>query len=210
MSSETAASLGCRFSTAFRAVAQQARCNAGEWLAVFGCGGVGLSAIMIAKTLGVSVIAIDIKDDALALAKQYGADVIINTQTADQVVEQIHDLTKGGAHASIDGIGNSKVLMDSILSLRKRGRHVQVGLMTGRDIIARVPIARIIAWELEVYGSHGLPIGGFEELIKLTEKKELDPGRLISKIVSMEEIPDVMAGMSSFADQGIVIVRPRQ
>lgn len=208
MTAETAASLGCRFSTAYRAVAQQARCKPEQWLAVFGCGGVGLSAIMIAKALGVRVIGIDIKDDALQLAKHYGAEIVINSQAAEQLVEQIHDLTGGGAHASIDAIGNSKVLMDSVLSLRKRGRHVQVGLMTGRDIIARVPIARIIAWELELYGSHGLPIGGFQELIRLTETKDLNPSQLISRTVSMEQVPDVLAGMSNFADDGIVVMKP--
>ncbi len=163
---DAAASIGCRFSTAYRSVLQQGRCKSGDWLVVFGCGGVGLSAIMIAKAFNIKTIAVDIRDETLALAKQHGADHVINSKSIDKIPEAIHDLTKGGADVTIDAIGNAKVVMDAMLSLRKRGRHVQVGLMTGRDIITRVPIARMIAWELELLGSHGLHVGGFAELLE--------------------------------------------
>ena len=69
----TAASLGCRFVTSFRAVVDQGKVSAGQWVAVHGCGGVGLSAVMIASALGANVIAVDLHDDKLALAKQVGA-----------------------------------------------------------------------------------------------------------------------------------------
>ena len=61
----TAASLGCRFVTSFRAVSAQAKVSKGQWIAVHGCGGIGLSAIMITKALGANVIAIDISDSKL-------------------------------------------------------------------------------------------------------------------------------------------------
>ena len=76
----TAASLGCRFATSFRAVVDQGKVSAGQWVAVHGCGGVGLSAVMIASSIGANVIAVDISDDALALAQKLGADVVINAK----------------------------------------------------------------------------------------------------------------------------------
>jgi D-arabinose 1-dehydrogenase-like Zn-dependent alcohol dehydrogenase len=206
MSSSAAASLGCRFSTAYRAVIQQARLTSGEWLAVFGCGGVGLSAIMIANAFGIRTIAMDINDRSLELAKLHGAEHILNAKAIDKIPEAIMDLTSGGAHASLDAIGNAKVVMDSIMSLRKRGRHVQVGLMTGRDIITRIPIARVIAWELELLGSHGLPVSGFAELIELTNIGRLNPESLIERTINLDQLPDAIAAMSNFQDHGITMV----
>ena len=75
---DTAASLGCRFATSFRAVVDQGRTSAGQWVAVHGCGGVGLSAVMIANALGANVIGVDIADDKLALARELGAVATIN------------------------------------------------------------------------------------------------------------------------------------
>src|SRR5208283_4615887 len=103
---ETAASLGCRFVTSFRAIVDQGRVSAGQWVAVHGCGGVGLSAIMIASALGANVVAVDIADDKLALARSLGAAATVNAAKVADVVEAVLELTGGGAHVSLDALGH--------------------------------------------------------------------------------------------------------
>ncbi|MFQ5420226.1 MAG: zinc-dependent alcohol dehydrogenase family protein, partial [Anaerolineae bacterium] len=146
----TAASLGCRFITAFRAVVDQGRVSAGQWLAVHGCGGVGLSAIMIAQALGANVVAVDIAEDKLALARELGAATAVNAAAEADVVGKIRELTGGGVHVSLDALGSPATCFNSIANLRKRGRHIQVGLMAGDDRQTAVPLDQVIAHELEI------------------------------------------------------------
>jgi len=127
----TAASLGCRFATAFRAVIDQGKTSAGQWVAVHGCGGVGLSAVMITNAVGANVIAIDINDTKLALAKDLGAVATINGATVANVSQAVIEITKGGAHVSLDALGHPVICFNSIQNLRPRGKHIQVGLMLG-------------------------------------------------------------------------------
>jgi alcohol dehydrogenase len=146
----TAASLGCRFATSFRAVVAQGKVSGGQWVAVHGCGGVGLSAIMIANALGANVIAVDIADDKLNFAKSIGAAETINANDKKDFAEQIKELTKGGVHVSIDALGGPITCFNSISSLRKRGKHIQVGLMTGDHKHPKIPMDKVIAHELEI------------------------------------------------------------
>ena len=127
MEYSTAASLGCRFATSFRAIVDQGRVSADQWVVVHGCGGVGLSAIMIATALGAKVVAVDIAEDNLALAQSLGAVASVNANSVANVAEAVRELTDGGAHVSLDAIGNAEVCFNSIDSLRKRGRHIQIG-----------------------------------------------------------------------------------
>ena len=139
MSNETAAILGCRFVTSYRAIVEQGRIKGGEYIAVHGCGGVGLSAIMIAHALGAQVIAIDINSNTLNLAKELGATATVNAHEVEDVVQAVRDITQGGVHVSIDALGSQVTCYNSIANLRKRGRHVQVGLMTGDDQHPNIP-----------------------------------------------------------------------
>jgi len=94
------ASLGCRFVTSFRAVIDQGKTSAGQWVAIHGCGGVGLSAIMIANAIGANVVAIDISEGALHLADALGAVATVNAAQVANVAEAVIEITKGGAHVS--------------------------------------------------------------------------------------------------------------
>ncbi len=152
----TAASLGCRFATSFRAVVDQGRVSAGQWVCVHGCGGVGLSAIMIASALGANVVAVDISEDKLALARELGATATVNAGMVADVAEAVFDITNGGAHLSLDALGHPETCFNSIQNLRRRGRHVQIGLMLAEHSTPQIPMARVIAHELEVLGSHGM------------------------------------------------------
>lgn len=200
------ASLGCRFATSFRAVVSQGRVRAGEWVAVFGCGGVGLSAIMIAVALGARVIAVDVKPEALDLARSLGAVHALDARAIPDVPGAIHDLAQGGAHVTLDALGRAATARDAILSLRRRGRHVQVGLLLGDEADPRLPMGRVIGWELELYGSHGLQAHAYPELLGLIERGGLDPARLVTKRVALDEVPAILASMTTFGATGIQVM----
>lgn len=206
ISYETAASLGCRFATSFRAVVDQGRLQGGEWLAVHGCGGVGLSAIMIGAALGANVVAIDIAEDKLALAKALGASVTINSRAVADVSEAVRDVTGGGAHVSVDALGHPQTCCNSILNLRRRGRHVQVGLMLADHATPAIPMARVIAHELEIYGSHGMQSWRYDAMLRMILSGKLSPDRLIGRRITLSEAAPALATMDSFRENGISII----
>ena len=202
----TAASLGCRFVTSFRAVVDQGKVTSGQWIAVHGCGGVGLSAIMIANALGAKVIAVDIRDEVLELAKKIGATVVINSTNEKNIVENIRDISKGGVHVSIDALGNPDTCFNSISNLRKRGKHIQVGLMTPNFSNTLVPINRIIANELEIIGSHGIQAHKYPELLAMIQSGELHPEKLIGQKISLEESLSHLVNMNKFNEVGVTVI----
>ena len=206
MSFEAAASLGCRFGTAFRAVVDQGRVRGGEWVAVHGCGGVGLSAIMIAHAVGANVVAVDISPASLELATALGAARVVDATRVDDVPAAVRETTGGGAHLSLDALGHPDTLMNSVLSLRRRGRHVQVGLMPGAYARAPVPMDRVIADELEMLGSHGIQAHRYEPLLAMIEAGRLRPELLISRTISLDEAPAAMIRMGDFAEPGIAVI----
>lgn len=206
ISYETAASLGCRFATSFRAVVDQGRLQGGEWLAVHGCGGVGLSAIMIGAALGANVVAIDIAEDKLGLAKALGASVTIDSRSVADVSEAVRDATGGGAHVSVDALGHPQTCCNSILNLRRRGRHVQVGLMLADHATPAIPMARVIAHELEIYGSHGMQSWRYDAMLRMILSGKLSPDRLIGRRITLSEAAPALATMDSFRENGISII----
>ncbi len=202
----TAASLGCRFATSFRAVQAQGRVTAGDWVAVHGCGGVGLSAVMIARALGANVVAVDIREEALARALDLGAVAAVNAADSPDVPAEIHDITSGGAHASLDALGHPDTCFNSVACLRRRGRHVQVGLMTGDHRNARVPMDRVIAWELEMVGSHGLQAWEYDRMLRMVASGFVDLDSLVTRTVTLEEGIDVLTGMDDYTVEGVVVI----
>lgn len=202
----SAASLGCRFITSFRAVVAQGRAAPGEWVVVHGCGGVGLSAIMIAGALGAHTIGVDIKDEALDLARSIGAAHAINARQEEHLIERIQDLTGGGAHVSIDALGSRETCRNSILALRKRGRHVQVGLMVADYKDALVPMNQVISKELEILGSHGMQAWAYGPMLEMILAGKLDPKRLIRKTVTLEESMAELESMGDFRGVGVTVI----
>jgi alcohol dehydrogenase len=202
----TAASLGCRFVTSFRAVVHQARVEPGQWVAVWGCGGVGLSAIMVAKALGAHVVAIDIHEDKLAFARLLGADSTVNSRETANTVEAVTDLTAGGAHASIDALGHPQVAIDSISCLRKRGRHIQIGIMESGEHNVPVPMGLVIGRELEILGTHGMQAHKYPEMLEMISNGRLDPGKLVGKTISLDESLGELMSMNSFVGTGVTVI----
>ena len=200
-----AASLGCRFATSFRAVVDQAQVQPGQWLAVHGCGGVGLSAVMIATAMGVGTIAVDIADDALALAKACGATITVDARNTDPVAA-IHEVTGGGAHASIDAVGTSATCIASIRSLRTQGRHVQVGLMLAEHATPPVPMALLHSREIVLIGSHGMPAHAYPRLLALVAAGRVAPGALVTSQLTLSEGAHHLSRMGDFPGSGMAVI----
>lgn len=202
----TAASLGCRFATSFRAVVDQARVKPGEWVAIHGCGGVGLSAIMIAAAMGALPIAIDLEDDKLDFARQCGAVATINGRKTQDISQAVGEITKGGAHVSIDALGNPTTCFNSIKNLRRRGRHVQVGLMLGEHSTPEIPMAQVIGHELEIYGSHGMQAWRYDAMFAMIEAGKIHPEKLIGDKITLEQGIDALVTMESAKTLGMSVI----
>ncbi|MBU1173983.1 MAG: zinc-dependent alcohol dehydrogenase family protein [Alphaproteobacteria bacterium] len=202
----TAASLGCRFATAFRALVDQARVSAGQWVAIHGCGGVGLSAIMIASAIGAQVVAVDIADNKLDLARAVGAVATVNANAVASVPEAIVAITGGGAHVSMDALGHPATCYNSIACLRRRGRHVQVGLTLADQATPPIPMARVISHELEIYGSHGMQAHRYDAMLAMILAGRLAPERLIGARISLEESIAALTGMDRFEANGVSVI----
>lgn len=202
----TAASLGCRFITSFRAVIDQGKVTSGQWVAVHGCGGVGLSAVMIAAAAGANVVAIDIDDEKLEFAKKVGAEVAINARDFESISEEIKKATARGAHVSLDALGSQETCFNSVACLRKRGKHIQVGLMTGDHQHPKVPMDQVVANELEIIGSHGMQAFRYFEMFEMIRAGNLQPKQLVGKTISINEAPQALMDMDKFENVGVTVI----
>lgn len=203
---DIAASLGCRFATAFHALVDQGRLKPGQWLAVHGCGGVGASAVLIAAQLGAKVVAVDISDRALELAASLGADVTLNASNETSIVRSIKEVTSGGAHVSMDALGNPTLLLNSVRCLRRRGVHLQVGLMLGANAAPAVPMDKIIAHEISVVGCHGMQAHRYPDLLQFALDNQALLKSIISARIKLIEAPKALAQMTQFARTGITVI----
>jgi D-arabinose 1-dehydrogenase-like Zn-dependent alcohol dehydrogenase len=199
LDNEAAAALGCRFATAYRAVLQVGRVRAGEWVAVHGCGGVGLSAVMIAAAAGARVIAVDVSTPALARAREVGAELALPAGA------DVREHTGGGAHVSLDAIGSEAACAASIAGLRKRGRHVQIGLLPEPP---RVPMDLVIARELQLLGSHGMAAHAYPEMLALVQAGRLRPAQLITRRIGLDQAPGALAAMGDASPDGMTVILP--
>lgn len=204
----TAASLGCRFATAYRALVGRARVAAGEWVTVIGAGGVGLSAVMIARALGARPIAVDRNPAALELATRLGAEHAVLAEV--DVPAAVAAITDGGSHVAVDAVGSEQTSADAVLSLRRRGRHVQVGLLPPVDGHPRVPMSRVIAWELDLLGSHGMAAGDYPGMLALIERGVLEPQRLVERTVGLEEAGALLPTFDRATAAGVTMIDPRR
>jgi D-arabinose 1-dehydrogenase-like Zn-dependent alcohol dehydrogenase len=206
----TAASLGCRFATAFRAVAQQGRPGVGDWVAIHGCGGVGLSAVMVAVSAGARVVAVDISDDALTLAAELGAARCLNSSEfkgdAVRIGDAVRDMTVGGVALSLDAFGSLVTSAASVCSLRRRGRHVQVGVLAPAQGVPPYPMHRVMGWELEIVGSHGMSAHTYPAMLAAVTAGSLRPDRLVTRRVGLEDVCELLPQFSKPGGPGITVV----
>ncbi|MEO7061583.1 MAG: alcohol dehydrogenase catalytic domain-containing protein [Lapillicoccus sp.] len=210
-----AASLGCRFATAYRALTAHGGLAAGQWLAVHGAGGVGLSAVLIGVALGARVVVTDPSPTARALALELGAEVVLDpaaggtgADAAAALVASVVEATGGGAHVGVDAVGSAAVAVTSVSSLRRRGRHVQVGLLFGPDATPPLPMDRMVALELSVHGSHGMAARDYPAMLAMLASGQLDPGRLVTRLVGLDGAGAALRDLGeSHTEAGMTIIR---
>jgi alcohol dehydrogenase len=200
----TAAALGCRFATAYRGLIKRAKLMAGEKVVIYGCGGVGLSAVMIAKAQGAIVYAVDINNAALEVATSLGAQTI-NSRATDPVAF-LQNL--GGADVAVDALGSEATAGASVFSLARGGRHLQLGLLLTPTGLTAMPMARVIAWELELLGSHGMAARDYPEMLAMVANGTLNPSTLITREVDLNEGAMALKEMGSSSPTGITVIHP--
>ncbi|WP_342371633.1 alcohol dehydrogenase catalytic domain-containing protein [Propioniciclava soli] len=201
-----AAGLGCRVATAFRGVVHRGRVCPGEWLLVIGCGGVGLAAVAIGVAAGARVVAVDVADASRTRARELGAEITLSPAELACAPE----LTGGGAHVGVDALGSPEALAGSLASLRRRGRHVQIGLLP--DATTPVPMGPVIARELDVLGSHGMAASAYAELLAWVADGRLDLGALVApgEPLTLAEAAAALPRLGNAASRGVVLVDPRR
>lgn len=203
LSVTAAAALGCRYMTAYHGLAHRADLTPGDWVAVHGCGGLGLSAVQIASALGARVIAVDIREEALDKATELGASVTVN---GESVPEKIRKQTNGGAAISVDALGIELTCRNSIDCLASLGQHLQMGLTTSaeRGEIA-LPTDSMVGREIDFLGSRGMPPTRYDELLGFVESGAIDPEALVTQTVSLDEVPERIAAMDEYNTVGIEV-----
>lgn len=210
MSPVAAAALGCRFATAYRAVTVHASVRADDEVVVLGCGGVGLSAVMVAAAAGARVVAVDPSPDARAAASAAGAHLTLDPgdDAPPALAARLVDATGGGAHATLDALGSPATAQAGVLALRRRGRHVQVGLLLRDDAWTALPMDRVVAWELSVHGSHGMAAHEYPAMLAAIADGRLAPATLVGRTVGLEDAAAALAGLPTAAAAGMTVVVP--
>ena len=205
---EGAALLGCRFATSFRGLVDRAQLQPGERVAVLGCGGVGLSAVMIAAALGARVLAVDVAAGALDLAREAGADAVLDIagMSDDETVVALRSATEGGPAVVVEALGRAATLAIGVRSLVSGGRLVQIGLLAADPV---VPMGEVIARELSVLGSHGMAAVDYPRLLDLVRSGGLRPESLVARRITLDEAPDALVQLGSgLAPAGVTMIRP--
>ncbi|MCL2467963.1 MAG: alcohol dehydrogenase catalytic domain-containing protein [Micrococcales bacterium] len=209
LASTSAAALGCRVATAFRALHTHGRVRPYEEVVVIGAGGVGLAAVMIAQAAGAHVVVVDPSAAAREVAAALGADVLEPAGSPEDTAAAATVATSGGAHVSLDALGSPQTAATSVLSLRRRGRHVQAGLLLAENSWTSLPMARVISWELELYGTHGMSTRDYPALLAAVSQGKFDPSRLVTRTVPLDGAPDALVAVGTdLHDPGITVVIP--
>jgi alcohol dehydrogenase len=202
-----AAAMGCRLTTAFRGLVDRAALKPGEWLAIHGCGGVGLSAVLIGQAMGARILAVDINDEALRMARALGANVTLNPVSLQDVALAVRDITGGGAHVSIDGLGVTATIHNSLRSLRKLGRHVQIGQPLGKHAAPPVPLLETVyARQISILGTRGIAASRFPALLGMIAGGRLDPARMITRRIALSEGGAALKAMDGYAGVGVTVI----
>ncbi|SDJ96357.1 alcohol dehydrogenase [Halovenus aranensis] len=200
-----AAVLGCRYMTAYHGLVDRAGIESGDWLAVHGCGGVGLSAVQLGDALGARVVAVDPSQAARDRARDLGAQTAIDPEETDPVAA-IRDQT-GGADLSVDALGIAETCQNSVRCLRERGTHLQLGLTTDaeRGEVA-LPTDWMTRWEISFLGSRGMPPTQYGALFDVIAASDIDPGALVGREIGLEAVSDRLAAMGSYETAGVEVI----
>jgi len=200
-----AAAMGCRVTTAWQALTGRAALAPGEWLAVWGAGGVGLSALMLARAMGARVAMVDVVPEKLTHARAQGAEAVVNAADGDPVAA-IREVTGGGAHVALEALGIAETTANALRSLRRFGRMVQVGMPAGPHAAMTLPWDAVYSGQLAVYGTRGMAAHRFAELFSLIEGRGLDLSPLVARRVGLSDVTAELARFDGPAPPGVAVV----
>ncbi|PUB09792.1 zinc-binding dehydrogenase [Yoonia sediminilitoris] len=204
MSEALAAGLGCRVTTAWHALTDRANVRAGEWVAVHGTGGIGLSALLLAKMLGARVIVVDVVQEKLDHALTLGADAAVNAATQD-VPDAICEITKGGAQVSLEALGIAQTTNASVECLATLGRHVHVGMPAG-DGMMEVNMRAIYSKQLAFYGTRGMPAWKYPSLLEMIERGDVDLTPMLDREVTLSGASAELRAMKGPTRPGTAVI----
>jgi len=200
-----AAALGCRVTTAWHALTGRAALRPGEWLAVFGGGGIGMSALLLAKGLGARVAIVDVVPDKLAEAARLGADATIDARDGDPAAA-VRAVTGGGADVAVEALGRTETAANALKSLRKLGRMVQVGMPAGAHVTMALPMDAVYAGQLALFGTRGMPAWRYPSLLSFIEGAGLDLSPLVARRVALSGASAELAAFDGPTPPGIAVI----
>lgn len=204
LSPALAAGLGCRITTAWHALTDRAGVQAGEWVAVHGAGGIGLSVLLLAKMLGAQVVVVDIVEEKLEFAKHHGADAVVNAANGD-AAEAIREITGGGAQVSIEALGIEATTNASVECLAILGRHVQIGGPSG-DGLVQINMRAIYSKQLSFFGSRGMPSWKYPNLLSMIERGSVDLSPMVAREIALSEASTELRAMKGPTPPGTAII----
>lgn len=200
-----AAALGCRVTTAWHGLTGRAALAPGEWLAVFGSGGVGLAAMLLARAIGARVVMVDVVPEKLAHARAHGADAVVNAAETD-ATEAVRSLTGGGAHVAVEALGIAETTANALKSLRKLGRMVQIGMPAGKHSQMLLPMDAVYSGQLAVYGTRGMPSWRYPSLLALIATGQVDLAPMIARRVALSAASTELAAFDAPAPPGVAVI----
>lgn len=200
-----AAGLGCRVTTAWHALTGRAALQAGEWLAVHGTGGVGLSALILGRALGARVVVVDVVPERLAHALSLGAEAAVDARDGD-VGARIVEITGGGAHVSIEALGIPATVNASVECLRPLGRHVQIGLPTGHMARMEINLNAVYMKQLSLFGSRGMPSWRYPSLLTLIEMGRVDVSPIVARTVPLSGASAELRAFNGPMPPGVAVI----
>ncbi len=200
-----AASLGCRVTTAWQALTDRAALAPGEWLAVWGAGGVGLSALLLGRALGARVAVMDVVEAKLDYASELGADLVLNAAAPD-VLDQLKAATGGGAHVAVEALGIEATTINAMRSLRKLGRMVQIGMPAGEHTNMTLPWDVLYSGQLALFGTRGMPGHRYPSLFNLIAGGHVDLNPLIARRVALSDVSAELAAFDGPTPPGVAVI----
>lgn len=200
-----AAGLGCRVTTAWHALTGRAALQAGEWLAVQGTGGIGLSVLLLGQALGARVVVVDVVQERLDHALSLGAEAAVNARDGD-VAAAIREITGGGAHVSVEALGIEATTNASIECLRPMGRHVQVGLPTGHTATMQINMNAVYMKQLALYGTRGMPAWRYPSLLTMIETGRVDVRPIVAREVALSAASAELRAFNGPMPPGVAVI----
>lgn len=200
-----AAALGCRATTAWHALTGRAALAAGEWLAVFGGGGVGTSALILGQALGARVIVVDVVKDKLDFALSLGAAAVVDASKEDPAAA-VRWITGGGADVAIEALGVPATTVPALKSLRKLGRMVQVGMPAGEHVTMPIPMDAVYSGQLALFGTRGMPAWRYPSLLTLISSGKVDLSPLVTRRIALSEASNELAAFNGPTPPGVAVI----